>query len=56
MPAYVVFADRTLIELAATKPASLEAMRACHGVGEAKLERYGQTFLDAVGRFEGRAP
>jgi ATP-dependent DNA helicase RecQ len=48
VPAYVVFSDRTLIELAARRPSTLEAMRAVHGIGEAKLARYGQEFLEAL--------
>ncbi|CAA7614715.1 DNA helicase RecQ [Magnetospirillum sp. UT-4] len=48
IPAYAVFPDRTLIELAAIRPASLEEMRAVHGIGEAKLERYGRLFLAAL--------
>ena len=48
MPAYVVFADRTLLELASNRPASAGAMREIHGVGEAKLERYGAAFLDVI--------
>jgi ATP-dependent DNA helicase RecQ len=47
-PAYVVFADRTLAEMAAIGPKSLEDMRLVHGVGEAKLARYGRAFLDVV--------
>jgi ATP-dependent DNA helicase RecQ len=48
VPAYVVFADRTLIELAAKRPQSLDEMRSVHGIGERKLARYGQVFLEAV--------
>ena len=48
VPAYVVFPDRTLLELAARRPKSLEQMRAIHGVGAAKLARYGETFLQAI--------
>ena len=48
VPAYVVFADRSLIDMAARKPASLEAFADVHGVGAAKLERYGETFLEVV--------
>jgi ATP-dependent DNA helicase RecQ len=47
-PAYVVFADRTLIEMAAIGPRTLDDMRLVHGVGAAKLERYGKPFLDVV--------
>jgi ATP-dependent DNA helicase RecQ len=48
VPAYVVFSDRTLIELATHRPESLRAMREIHGVGDAKLERYGSAFLEII--------
>ncbi len=48
VPAYVVFPDRTLLELAARRPASLDAMAAIHGIGQAKLARFGQVFLDEI--------
>ncbi len=48
VPAFVVFADRTLIDMAARMPATLAQMRAVHGVGEAKLARYGDAFLAAI--------
>ena len=48
VPAYVVFADRTLIEMAAERPSSLAAMGRIHGVGGKKLERYGAAFLEVI--------
>jgi len=45
VPPYVIFADRTLVEMASARPVDLAAMRAVHGVGETKLERYGEIFL-----------
>ena len=48
MPAYVVFADKTLIDMARRKPATAAEMGAVHGVGEAKLRHYGESFLDAI--------
>ena len=48
MPAYIVFSDRTLIELATHRPDSTRAMREIHGVGDAKLERYGAAFLELI--------
>ena len=51
VPAYVVFSDRTLIELATHRPVSLNAMREIHGVGDSKLERYGSVFLEVVQNF-----
>jgi ATP-dependent DNA helicase RecQ len=48
VPAYVVFSDRTLVELATHRPSSEAAMREIHGIGDAKLARYGDVFLDLV--------
>jgi ATP-dependent DNA helicase RecQ len=48
VPAYVVFPDRSLIEMATTRPATLRDMAELHGVGERKLARFGQVFLDAI--------
>jgi ATP-dependent DNA helicase RecQ len=46
--AYMIFADKTLIEMVETMPATLAQMRAVQGVGEAKLKRYGEIFLEAL--------
>ncbi len=48
VPAYVVFADRSLADMAARRPGTTEEFLACHGVGAAKLERYGEAFLGAL--------
>ena len=45
VPPYVVFHDATLKEFVRARPDSLDAMLALHGVGQAKLDRYGQAFL-----------
>ncbi|MFO7857169.1 MAG: DNA helicase RecQ [Paracoccaceae bacterium] len=47
-PAYVVFSDRTLIDMASRRPRSLDQLAECHGVGAAKLERYGRAFLEVL--------
>ena len=47
-PAYVIFPDRTLIELAQARPVDLDAMAAVHGVGAAKLQKYGAAFLAVI--------
>jgi ATP-dependent DNA helicase RecQ len=44
-PAYIVFGDKTLKEMANTLPQSKEAMLDVNGVGEVKFERYGDKFL-----------
>lgn len=48
VPAYVVFSDRTLAEIAYRRPADVGAMSKIRGVGSVKLERYGEKFLDVV--------
>jgi ATP-dependent DNA helicase RecQ len=48
VPPYVVFHDRTLMEIAARLPADLEALSQVSGVGAAKLERYGQAVLQVL--------
>ena len=45
VPPYVVFHDASLIDMAVTKPRSLEEFAAITGVGKAKLTRYGEDFL-----------
>jgi ATP-dependent DNA helicase RecQ len=49
VPAYVIFHDATLREIAATRPSSLAELGTVSGVGETKLARYGQQVLDTVG-------
>ena len=48
MPPYVIFHDRTLVELAAARPKSRAKMADVPGVGEAKLDRYGPAFLAVI--------
>ncbi len=51
LPPYVVFSDKTLRAIAAAQPATPAAFLACPGVGERKLEAYGEEFLRAVREF-----
>jgi ATP-dependent DNA helicase RecQ len=46
--AFMVFADRTLIDMARLRPRNLSEMRTVHGVGERKLASYGEAFLEAI--------
>ena len=48
VPAYVVFPDRTLIEMAERRPGSLDEMAQVSGVGAKKLESYGRLFLEVI--------
>jgi ATP-dependent DNA helicase RecQ len=50
--AYVVFPDRTLIDMANLRPATPDDMAAVQGVGAAKLKRYGDVFLQAIAEFD----
>uniref|UniRef100_A0A2A3JTV6 DNA helicase RecQ n=1 Tax=Alloyangia mangrovi TaxID=1779329 RepID=A0A2A3JTV6_9RHOB len=48
LPAYMIFPDRTLIEMAERRPETLDQMGAISGVGAKKLERYGAEFLSVI--------
>ena len=48
VPAYIVFSDRTLVEMAQRKPASPDQLLEVSGVGAAKLSRYGAAFLAEI--------
>lgn len=48
VPAYVVFSNATLMDMADKAPCSMVEFLEVSGVGEVKAERYGQTFLDAI--------
>jgi DNA helicase II / ATP-dependent DNA helicase PcrA len=50
VPAYVVFNDRTLAELVARSPTTLDELAAVPGIGPAKLERFGTDLLAALAR------
>ena len=48
VPPYVIFSDATLLAMIETKPQSLVQMNDVPGVGEKKLDRYGDTFLAVI--------
>jgi len=48
VPAYVIFPDRTIDELLESRPASLDALAAIHGLGPNRLARFGDDLLVAV--------
>ena len=48
MPAYVIFHDATLRQIASSPPSTLAGLSAINGVGETKLGRYGQLILDVL--------
>ena len=48
VPPYLVFHDKTLVEMVKVKPGSIDEMSEITGIGEAKIKRYGQVFLDIL--------
>ncbi|MEW2549784.1 DNA helicase RecQ [Streptomyces sp. NPDC047002] len=56
VPAYVIFHDATLREIALAKPSTLGALSGINGVGENKLAKYGQSILDTLGADGGPGP
>ncbi|HWG24643.1 DNA helicase RecQ [Actinospica sp.] len=48
VPAYVVFHDATLRQIAAQAPTTLDALGTINGIGESKLAKYGQQILDTL--------
>jgi ATP-dependent DNA helicase RecQ len=53
VPPYVIFHDRTLAEMAARCPRSAAELAGIAGVGEGKLARYGEVFLEVIGGHRG---
>lgn len=51
MPPYIIFSDRTLIDMCMKMPRTREGMLRVSGVGEAKYEKYGERFIKAVTAF-----
>jgi ATP-dependent DNA helicase RecQ len=56
VPAYVIFPDRTLADIAAERPRNLDQLASVHGVGASKLERYGEEVLRVLRSAESRSP
>jgi len=48
VPAYVVFTDRTLVDMARRKPVTIDEFAEVHGVGAAKLRDFAEPFLKAI--------
>lgn len=50
LPAYIIFHDKTLRELAALRPTSAEELATTPGIGSAKIERYGRELLTLIAK------
>lgn len=48
VPPYVIFSDRALVEMAAYFPQSLKSLLTINGVGQVKLDKYGETFVKLI--------
>jgi ATP-dependent DNA helicase RecQ len=48
VPPYVIFNDKTLRAMVEHRPQTKRAFRTLHGVGDVKLDRYGELFLDTI--------
>jgi ATP-dependent DNA helicase RecQ len=53
VPAYLVFADKSLIDMAKRRPRTPADMSRIHGMGEVKLAQYGHIFLEVIRRHLG---
>ncbi|RZB31973.1 MAG: ATP-dependent DNA helicase RecQ [Desulfobacteraceae bacterium Eth-SRB1] len=51
VPPYVIFSDKTLIEMAAFFPQTKERLLEIHGIGQVKLEKYGSIFLEIIHKY-----
>ena len=45
---YVIFGDRTLIEIAKAKPHNIEELMQCYGIGQAKAQKYGPALIQII--------
>jgi ATP-dependent DNA helicase RecQ len=54
VPPYVIFSDRTLTEMAAYYPQSRQSLLGIAGVGQVKLEKYGDAFLEVIKSYCGK--
>ena len=52
MPPYIVFSDKTLIEMSAERPSNKEKMMKISGVGETKYNRYGELFIAKIKEYK----
>jgi ATP-dependent DNA helicase RecQ len=48
LPAYIILLDKTLREIATTRPSTLSELTGISGIGEAKVQRYGSDILAAL--------
>ena len=54
VPPYVVFSDATLVDMASKLPTTKDTMLDVSGVGQTKLTRYGDAFMQLIGDYVNR--
>jgi ATP-dependent DNA helicase RecQ len=52
VPAYVIFPDKSLVDMAAKKPASVSEFAGIHGVGDAKLKKFSSAFIAEISNWQ----
>ena len=52
IPPYMVFSDKTLVHMSTMKPSNDEEMLEVNGVGEHKLQKYGERFLNEIQKYK----
>ena len=52
VPAYIIFGDKTLLQLSQKLPVNTEEMLEIHGIGEGKIEKYGEVFLELCNKLK----
>lgn len=55
VPAYIIFSDATLLDMARRRPSDMDEFMEVSGVGEVKGVKYGKRFIGAIRKFEGLA-
>ncbi len=56
VPPYIIFSDRTLHEMCRSYPSGMHDMAEISGVGDVKLQRYGEAFLDVINTYRSENP
>ncbi|MCI5587139.1 MAG: HRDC domain-containing protein [Lachnospiraceae bacterium] len=56
MPPYIIFSDKTLIDMCVKTPQNKYEMLNVSGVGVAKYDKYGQRFLDEIKKYQENNP
>ena len=51
VPPYIIFSDKTLAEMSSTYPRDKDSLLSIHGVGQAKLEKYGTIFMTLIDQY-----